>query len=309
MSEKMPKNIAASVSQRLLNKARNDKCPFNELLQYFAIERFLFRLSRSSHAEKFILKGALMLRAWQAPLFRPTLDIDMLGRNTGNEIEKIKKLVCEICQVLVEPEDGLKFDTDNIAGERITEDADYQGVRVRFAAQLGTARIPMQIDIGFGDVIFPAPQETILPTILDFPPPRLVGYSRESTIAEKFEAMVKLGELNSRMKDFYDIWLLSRQFDFKGDQLKIAVSETLKNRGTNLAAEPAAFSDSFSSMKSGQWQGFQRRLGQENIPKNFAEIMGQVKIFLGPIVESIHGGKATSSNWIAPGPWQDQPFS
>jgi len=108
-----------------------------------------------------------MLRAWQAPLFRPTMDIDMLGRNTGNEIEKIIKQIREICQVSVEPEDGLKFDTNNISGERITEDADYEGVRVRFAAQLETARIPMQIDIGFGDVVIPGPQEAILPTIVD----------------------------------------------------------------------------------------------------------------------------------------------
>jgi predicted nucleotidyltransferase component of viral defense system len=303
MNGKTPKNIAASVRQRLLNKARHDKRPFNEMLQYFAIERFLFRLSRSSHAEKFILKGALMLRAWQAPLFRPTMDIDMLGRNTRNEIEKIIEQVREICQVSVDPEDGLKFETDKIVGERITEDANYEGVRIRFVALLETARIPMQIDIGFGDVIVPGPQEAILPTILDFPPPQLLGYSLESAIAEKFEAMVKLGELNSRMKDFYDIWLLSRQFDFMGDRLKAAISETLKNRGTKLPAEIAAFSDSFFSMKSGQWQAFRRRLGQENIPGDFAEIIRQVEIFLEPIVESIRSGKPTPSSWTASGPW------
>jgi len=303
MNGKTPKNIAASVRQRLLNKARHDKRPFNELLQYFAIERFLFRLSQSPHAEKFILKGALMLRAWQAPLFRPTMDIDMLGRNTRNEIENIIKQIREICQFSVEREDGLQFDTDNIAGERITEDADYEGVRIRFVAQLETARIPMQIDIGFGDVVVPGPQETILPTILDFPPPQLVGYSLESAIAEKFEAMVKLGELNSRMKDFYDIWLLSRQFDFMGDRLKAAISETLKNRGTNLPNEIAAFSNSFLSMKSGQWQAFHRRLGQEPIPADFAEIIRQVKIFLEPIVEYIRSGKAMPSSWTAPGLW------
>jgi len=143
VNSKTPKNIAASVRQRLLNKARHDKRPFNELLQYFVIERFLFRLSFSPHAEKFILKGALMLRAWQVPLFRPTMDIDMLGWNIRNEIEKIIEQVREICRVSVEPEDGLQFDTDNITGERITEDADYEGVRVRFTARLETARIPM----------------------------------------------------------------------------------------------------------------------------------------------------------------------
>jgi predicted nucleotidyltransferase component of viral defense system len=302
MSEKTPKNIAASVRQRLLNKARNDHRPFNELLQYFAIERFLYRLSRSPHADKFILKGALMLRVWQAPLFRPTMDIDMLGRNTENEVEKIVKQVYDICLVEVES-DGLEFNTESIRGERITEDADYEGVRIRFVAQLETAKIPMQMDIGFGDVVVPGPQEAILPTILDFPPPHLFGYSLESAIAEKFEAMVKLGELNSRMKDFYDIWLLSRQFDFMGERLKDAMSETLKNRGTNLPSEIVAFSNSFLSMKSGQWQAFHRRLGQENIPADFAKIMGHVKIFLDPIVESIRSGKATPSNWEAPGPW------
>lgn len=302
MSEKTPKNIAASVRQRLLNKARNDHRPFNELLQYFAIERFLYRLSRSPHADKFILKGALMLRVWQAPLFRPTMDIDMLGRNTENEVEKIVKQVYDICLVEVES-DGLKFNTESIRGERITEDADYEGVRIRFVAQLETAKIPMQMDIGFGDVVVPGPQEAILPTILDFPPPHLFGYSLESAIAEKFEAMVKLGELNSRMKDFYDIWLLSRQFDFMGERLKDAMSETLKNRGTNLPAEIVAFSNSFLSMKSGQWQAFHRRLGQENIPADFAKIMRQVKIFIDPIVESIRSGKATPSSWEAPGPW------
>ncbi|MEW6290776.1 MAG: nucleotidyl transferase AbiEii/AbiGii toxin family protein [Thermodesulfobacteriota bacterium] len=304
MNGKTPKNIGASVRQRLLNKARHDNRPFNELLQYFAIERFLFRLSQSPHAEKFILKGALMLRAWQAPLFRPTMDIDMLGRNTRNEVEKIIEQIREICQVSVEPEDGLQFDTGNIAGERITEDADYEGVRVRFTARLETARIPMQIDIGFGDVVVPGPQVAILPAILDFPPPQLIGYSLESAIAEKFEAMVKLGELNSRMKDFYDIWLLSRQFDFMGERLKDAMSETLKNRGTNLPSEIVAFSNSFLSMKSGQWQAFHRRLGQENIPADFAEIIRQVKIFLYPIVESIRSGMATPSSWEAPGPWE-----
>ena len=153
-------------------------------------------------------------------------------------------------------------------------------------------------------MVVPGPQEATLPAILDFPPPKLIGYSLESAIAEKFEAMVKLGELNSRMKDFYDIWLLSRQFDFTGDQLKTAISETLKNRGTNLPSEIAAFSNSFLSMKSGQWQAFHRRLGQPNIPGDFAEIIRQVKFFLEPIVESIRSGKATPFGWVAPGLWK-----
>ncbi|MEW6429347.1 MAG: nucleotidyl transferase AbiEii/AbiGii toxin family protein [Thermodesulfobacteriota bacterium] len=303
MSEKNPANIAASVRQRLLNKARADRRPFGELLQYFAMERFLYRLSRSPHADKFVLKGALMLRAWQAPLFRPTMDIDMLGRNTRNEVGKIERQIQDICLVAVAPADGLEFDTDSIAGERITEDADYEGVRIRFAVRLGAARIPMQIDIGFGDVVLPEPQPAILPSLLDFPPPSLVGYSLESAIAEKFEAMIKLGELNSRMKDFYDIWLLSRQFGFTGARLRVAISETMQNRGTIISPEITALSDSFLAMKVGQWGAFHRRMNQGNVPADFSVIIGQLRSFLLPIVESIQSGKDIPSFWEAPGPW------
>ena len=209
------KNIGASVRQRLLNKARETGRPFSELLQYFAMERFLYRLSKSEYADKFVLKGALMLTAWNAPLLRPTMDIDLLGR-IGNDIGAMAAIVREICAGRVEPDDGLVFDAATVQGERIAEAAEYEGVRIRFRATLDAARIQMQLDIGFGDIVVPAAVPTIYPTILDLPAPHLLAYSRETAIAEKFEAMVKLGELNSRMKDFFDIWLLSRSFDFDG---------------------------------------------------------------------------------------------
>ncbi|WP_319549577.1 nucleotidyl transferase AbiEii/AbiGii toxin family protein [Desulfogranum marinum] len=193
-------NKAASVRQRLLNRARSDKRPFNELLQYYAMERFLYRLSQSFSSDRFILKGALLLRVWDAPEFRPTMDIDMLGK-TSNEEAAILALFNNILLVPVE-EDGLFFDTGSLQSERITEDADYEGIRIRFKGALDTARVNMQIDIGFGDIVFPKPEEAELPTMLDFPAPKLLCYSRESAIAEKFEAMIKLGFLNSRMKDF-----------------------------------------------------------------------------------------------------------
>ncbi len=217
------KNVSASVRQKLLNRARSEHRPFNELLQYYAMERFIYRLSQSAHSEQFILKGALMLRVWDALGFRPTMDIDMLGKSGAPYSEKtVVSQIKEILNVKVEP-DGLNFDPNSIQSERITEEANYQGFRIRFRGTLDTARINMQIDIGFGDIVFPPPQESELPTILDFAPPRVLCYSRESAIAEKFEVMVKLGILNSRMKDFYDIWLLSRQFDFDGAQLTKAI--------------------------------------------------------------------------------------
>jgi hypothetical protein len=295
------RNVPASVRQRLLNRSRRDRRPFNELLQYFAMERFLYRLSRSAHASRFILKGALMLRAWRSPQFRPTMDIDMLGR-TSNEKTSIIGQIREVLAQDVEA-DGLSFDPDSIRAEEITEDADYQGVRVRFTGTLDSAKINMQIDIGFGDIVYPRPEELELPAMLDFPRPRVLCYSRESTIAEKFRAMVKLGALNSRMKDFYDIWLLSRQFDFDGASLAEAVRLTFNQRGTMLPKEIEAFTESFIDAKQVQWAAFWRRLQHDHVPVSFREIMAAVETFLMPIVAALSSGKSSPTKWTAPGPW------
>ena len=298
---KSPKNIPASVRQRLLNRAKSDRRPFNELLQYYAMERFLYRLSQSVHADRFILKGALMLRVWRAPELRPTMDIDLLGR-TSNEEADIVAQIRGILTVDVEA-DGLTFDPDSIRAERITEDADYEGIRIRFLGALGSAIIHLQIDIGFGDVVYPEPEESELPTILNSPVPRLLCYSRESTIAEKLEAMVKLGVLNSRMKDFYDIWLLSRQFDFDGAELAEAIRLTFERRGTALPTEIEPFSEPFISTKQTQWAAFRKRLGQDHIPASFRDIVAQVDEFLSPVIATLSSGKSKPTKWTAPGPW------
>ena len=175
------KNMAASVRQCLLNKARETNRPFNELLQYFVMERFLYRLSKSPHAQKFVLKGALMLTVWEAPISRSTMDIDLLGR-TDNSIDAMIAVAKDVCLQDVES-DGLAFDPTTMEGERITEDADYEGVRLRFLAKLDTARVTLQVDVGFGDVVVPSAELTDYPTILQLPAPRLHGYSKESTIA------------------------------------------------------------------------------------------------------------------------------
>jgi hypothetical protein len=292
-----PTNIAASVRQRLLNRSREDNRSFNELLQYYSMERFLYRLSVSAYESHYILKGALMLRAWNSPEFRPTMDIDMLGR-TGNDEANIIPQIREVIAMEVEP-DGLSFDADSIQSERITEDADYEGIRIHFRGALGTARINMQIDIGFGDVVYPGPERAELPCMLDAPAPSLLCYSRESTIAEKFEAMVSLGELNSRMKDFYDVWLLSRQFAFELEKLAEATKRTVKQRGTELAEPIDAFSQAFVTSRQPLWTAFRKRLKQEHLPESFAEITAEVEAFMSPVIK----GEPTQASWLPAGPW------
>ena len=303
MTKRPPKNIAASVRQRLLMKARETTRPFSELLQYFAMERFLYRLSKSRYADKFVLKGALMLTVWEAPLTRPTMDIDLLGR-IDNSIENIIKLTGEICRQGVEP-DGIDFDTATVGAERIAEDADYEGIRVRVRGSLDTAQVVIQLDIGFGDTVIPSPEPASYPTLLDLPAPRIRGYSRESTIAEKFDAMVKLGILNSRMKDFYDIWLLLRHFDFEGPILAEAILKTFSTRGTDIQSEPIALTNNFAddTAKAAQWRGFIRKNRLKNIPQNLVEVVTAIAAFLRPISEQLAEGTAFKGTWKAPGPW------
>lgn len=225
------------------------------------------------------------------------MDIDMLGK-TSNDEANILSQIRTVMEVDVEP-DGLTFDPASIQSERITEDADYDGIRIRFRGALGTARINMQIDIGFGDIVYPGPERAELPCMLDAPAPSLLCYSRESAIAEKFEAMVSLGELNSRMKDFYDIWLLSRQFNFEFDRLAEAIKLTFQQRDTELAEPIDAFSAAFATSHQTQWTAFRRRLKQEHIPESFAEITAEVEAFIGPTIKP----KINITRWPAAGPW------
>ena len=296
-------NIAASVHQRLLNKAKESSRPFNELLQYFAIERFIYRLSKSPHADQFILKGALMFSAWCGPASRPTMDIDLLGK-IDNRIDTITTAIKDACLTDVEP-DGISLDAETVEAVRITEDAEYEGVRVRVHGSLGKARVSIQIDIGFGDVIVPDAGTVSYPAILDFPAPELKGYTMESTIAEKFQAMVKLGVLNSRMKDFYDIWFLSRTFDFKGEILAEAIERTFEKRNTPVNLEAALFDPSFGvdRDKNIQWRGFIRKTKLIGAPDTFEEIIVAVKLFLEPLARAIVERRAFNSIWTAPGPW------
>jgi hypothetical protein len=193
-----------------------------------------------------------------------------------------------------------------VGGERIVEDADYAGVRVRFRGSLGTARITMQLDIAFGDVVVPQPVTIEYPTILSLPTPRLRGYSRESAIAEKFEAMVKLGMLNSRMKDFFDVWLLARQFDFEGRTLATAIAQTFATRRTVVPAEPIALTDVFAADpgKQSQWRSFIRRSRLQHAPHSLVDVVTTLAGFLGPIATALASSKMFEYIWQAPGSWR-----
>ncbi len=298
-------NIAASIKQGLQTKARETRRPFQDVLLYFAMERFLYRLSISQHASKFTLKGGLLLPVWRAPGMRPTRDIDLLGC-MENSVAAVTQVVREICRQAVEPDDGLKFDPQTVTGEIIREEAEYSGVRVKFRCTLEKSQIPMRIDVGFGDVIVPAAAWADLPTQLDHPAPQLRCYQRETMIAEKFEAMVKRGLLNGRTKDFYDIWLLAQQFSFDGATLSQAIVATFGNRGTTLLAEPPALTSAFADIpqRSKDWLRLLDESRIEDLRPSLDEAINVLASFLLPIIQSLAQGQPFDMIWQAPGGWQ-----
>lgn len=298
------KNIEASVKGRLQNKAKETNRLYAEVLQYYGMERFLYRFSQSDYAEQFILKGALMFTVWDVPARRTTVDIDFLAR-FDNQVKNIEGVIRNVCKIKV-PADGLVFDDKTVNGRRIKEDADYEGVRVKFFGFLEKSEIQMQIDVGFGDVIVPKPSIIDYPTILNFPAPHLQGYTFESVVAEKFEAMIKLGLLNSRMKDFYDIWLMTRQMNFEGKKLAAAIKATFENRETPLPAKAPFFAEEIYDEKSDRaamWRAFLRKKQIKIAPDSLAKVARAIEDFLLEPVKSITG-KETIEKWIAPGPWK-----
>ena len=299
------KSIEASIRAKLTNQAEKTRRPFAEVLQYYAMERYLYRLSRSEYVDKFILKGALMFTVWQVPLRRTSLDIDFLGR-FENQISVIETIIKEVCRQKVKP-DGLLFDTETVKCEKIKEGTAYEGVRVKFMGNLEKARISMQIDVGFGDAIHPKPQIIDYPVILDFPKPRLKGYPVESVVAEKFEAMVKLGFANSRMKDFYDLWLLVRQFDFEGETLAKAIEKTFTRRKTNMPIEPPLFAQEIYNEESNRqslWSAFLTKNKIKTAPVTLSKTAKLIEAFLENPIKAIAQKKVFKGHWKAPGPWK-----
>lgn len=303
--KKEVKNIEASVKAQLQNKAKETNRPFAEILLYYGMERFLYRFSKSKYADKFVLKGALLFAVWQIPERRTTLDIDFLGR-FDNQVAAIETVIKDVCNIAVAP-DGLMFDSSVVQGRKIKEDADYEGVRVKFTGFLERARIPMQIDVGFGDIVHPRIRVVDYPVILDFPKPHLNGYPQESVISEKFEAMIKLGLLNSRMKDFYDIWLMMRQFEFKGANLVEAIKKTFKHRKTDVPQNKPLFADEIYDKKSDRqalWSAFLKKGDIQHAPDTLSVTAKEIETFLVEPIVAIREKVKFNKTWKSQRGWQ-----
>jgi len=288
------KNLSASVHQKLLNRSHETNQPFNELIQYYGIERLLYRLSLSQYSRQFILKGALMFNVWGMANFRPTRDVDLLGHVT-NTLEHIKSLFEDICRLEV-LSDGLEFD-ENVSVERIKEDAEYEGVRVNVMAYLGKTRVHIQIDIGFADVVTPEPKKLEYPILLDFPAPHVYGYPRETVAAEKFQAMIILGMANNCIKDFYDLCMMFDQFEFDGLTMQNALQRTFQNRDTEFPTEKhTIFLSEFAENKTAQWNAFTRKVKRQDYA-DIKQVINTIKEFFVPILSASQKEIPFDKNW------------
>ena len=276
---------ADSVKARLKNFAVKNGCTFQEALTYYGLERTIYRISVSKYAEQFVLKGGIFLYAvFDRKYERATTDVDLLARRISNSGEEMKTVFMDILSQDID--DALVFDTDSITVEDITEFKEYHGLHILDVGYLDRTKIPVGIDIGFGDVIYPDAVKMDFPVILDMDPPRVNAYSLESSIAEKLEAIIHNGYLNSRYKDFYDIYVLSQKYDFSYEELRNAVEETFVNRKTEMTMDSAAFGDEFLNdpMHQTRWNSFLKKK-KALIQVSMIDMMDRVKEFVRPLLE------------------------
>lgn len=300
-----PTNLSASVLARLRNVAREKKTDYQLILRRYAVERLLHRLSISPYRDQFVLKGAMLFTAWLGDPFRPTQDLDLLGHGDPSA-PAIRAAFLTICKTEA-VDDGLVFDTDNLSAAPIREAHEYGGIRVKTNAFLSKTRIPVQVDIGFGDAITPAAQELEFPPLLTPVGPRLKAYPKETVVAEKLQAMVALGRANSRMKDFYDLLALSRLFGFDGETLVSAIRSTFEQRWTPIPnATPEGLSKDFAEdqEKQRQWAAFVGRepllIAAPTLQETVAEIAG----FTLPPVKAASLSEEFLLRWEKSGPWK-----
>lgn len=297
-------NLPHSIKQRLLNLSQRENDDPNHTFTRFAIERFLYRLANSKHVEKFVLKGAMLFAVWSKRPHRPTRDLDLLGYGHLTQ-EKLRDIIKDVCQTQVPP-DGLAYDIESILISDIREDQDYLGNRVELVARLGKAPIKIQIDIGFGDAVIPPPTKITYPTLLDMPAPTILAYSHEVVIAEKLHAMVVHGITNSRMKDYFDIYILTQQFTFDGKMLSDAIKATFARRSTPIPTDiPIAMTTSFVNHpeKAIQWKAFLKRSRLAESSFLLADVINAICEFLLPVLAAITQNKNFTAQWNVSDKW------
>lgn len=293
-----------SIRQRLRNelRARGEDVALG--LSRYAVERFLYRLGRSRHRERFVLKGATLFAIW-GTAYRPTRDIDFTGYGSPDPQDVIGAFR-EICNT-PDDVDQLVFETGTITAEPIRDGSEYSGLRIKIGARLGESEIPIQVDVGFGNAIVPGPEEREYRTILGDPPPRILAYPPESVVAEKMHAMVILGERNSRYKDFYDLYAMAGAFHFERSTLVRAVKATFDRRATGVeAALPSALAASFyaSDNRASQWRAYVTRNSLTDAPTDFTRVGDRLTAFLQPVWADLNTLDATAGNWPPGGPWR-----
>ena len=303
MTKTPPKDVGASVRARLLHLARERREDFQLVLTRYANERLLFRLAASEHGQRFVLKGAALFTLWTGRPHRATRDLDLLGFGDPSE-EHVREVFADALALGV-PDDGVRFDRGTLAVGLIREEQEYGGVRVELVARLTNAQVRLQVDVGFGDAITPEASVVAFPPLLDFPAPRLRAYPRETVVAEKLEAMVQLGMANSRMKDFYDLAVLARDFDFEGELLTRAIRATFARRKTPLpTTTPVALTAAFAEdpTKKTQWSGFVRKAAARDAG-TLIEAIAAVRAFVEKPLLAAANVTPPPGSWRAGGAW------
>ncbi|MEH2135134.1 hypothetical protein VF14_24040 [Nostoc linckia z18] len=306
MSKKQLHNIPASIKARLLQLSKQRGEDFNYLLTLYAADRLLYRLGQSSYKHRFILKGATLFRIWNDEPHRATKDLDMLAHG-DNKASYLEEVFREICRISFD-QDGIVFLEETVTAEKIKEEQEYEGIRIKLTGQLASTNISVQVDIGFGDAVTPTAEEAEFPSILNLPAPSLLVYPRETVIAEKFQAMVSLGIRNSRLKDFYDIWFLSQHFEFQGDILYEALKNTFNRRRTSLPTTlPFALTSEFAldNDKQRQWTAFVKKGQLKAEQVSLPEVIAVIGEFLMPPCLAVVEEQGFHKTWTPSKHWSD----
>jgi hypothetical protein len=299
------RNVPASIHARLLRIAHDRGEEYQRLLVLYALERFLYRLGRSEHSERYVLKGAMLFRVWEGALPRATRDLDLLGLGIGSQGSVLETLR-QVWRI-DEPDDGLELESSSLTVEAIRGQVIHAGWRARCRVRLGAAVIPLQIDVGMGDAVYPPAQLIEYPTLLDLPPPRVLAYPKEAVVAEKLHAMVELGLLNSRLKDYFDLDHLARRQAFDGRTLQQAIRSTFERRGTAIPGDRIeALGRAFveDSMKQAQWSAFLRRVGLGSL--ELKEVVVRARALAEPPMLAAARGQHFDADWAQGGPWRQR---